>query len=140
MMENENDPLDYNALLPDGYLPTAEQLNIRVDGFPLRVVRYSHCDVPFYLVHATLRKEEEHEVELSVKRHHGIINVLPRRHEIDVRPQQGKQPGRCLMNGLSDEFGIQQVRLENVTVAGQPLRLDDIERNEFVRDLSVEPG
>ena len=97
--ENEPHPLDYNALLPEGYLPTAEQLNVRVDGVPLRVVRYSHCDVPFYMVHATLRKEEEHEVEFSVKRHHGTINVLPRRHEIDVRPQQGKQPATFRFRG-----------------------------------------
>jgi hypothetical protein len=36
------DLADHNASLPAGYLATADQVSVQVDGRPLRVVRYSH--------------------------------------------------------------------------------------------------
>ena len=91
--------IDYNACLPDGYLPTAEQVLVTVNDTPLRVVRYSHCDVPFYLVHATLPEEGEHVVALSIKRHYTQLRVYPSRRQVLVQPQRGKQPAHFTITG-----------------------------------------
>lgn len=100
-MNPQNKPqiVDFNALLPTGYLPTAEQVNVSVDGVPMRVVRYSHCDVPFYFVHASLAENVEHGLALSVKRHHGDIWVYPSRLGLEVTPQQDKQPAAFRFSG-----------------------------------------
>ncbi|MCH8475328.1 MAG: hypothetical protein LAT55_08890 [Opitutales bacterium] len=91
--------IDFNAQLPEGYLPTADQVLVKVEGTPLRVVRYSQCDVPFCFVHASLPENEEHEVALSIKRHHEEIRVYPSRLGIQVRPPEKKQPATFRIHG-----------------------------------------
>lgn len=70
---------DHNAILPPGYLPTANQVAVTVDGVPLRVVRYQHFDVPICFVHASLPEAVEHEVAVSVRRYQSWCRVYPDR-------------------------------------------------------------
>jgi hypothetical protein len=69
---------DHNAALPEGFLHTADQAVVRVDGQELRVVRYRQFDVPLYFVHASL-PEGAHEVEVVIKRHYTRAAVHPKR-------------------------------------------------------------
>jgi len=74
---------DHNAALPAGYLHTADQVEVRVSGRSLRVVRYRQFDVPLYFVHASL-VEGEHAVEVNIRRHYTRARVHPARHGIKV--------------------------------------------------------
>lgn len=84
---------DHNAVLPEGFLHTADQVAVWVNGQELRVVRYRQFDVPLYFVHASL-PEGNHEVEVSIRRHHTRVSVHPKRLGLNVDPGGRKQPVR----------------------------------------------
>ncbi|MGC9450245.1 MAG: glycoside hydrolase family 28 protein [Oceanipulchritudo sp.] len=89
---------DHNATLPGGFLHTADQAAVRVDGQELRVVRYRQFDVPLYFVHASL-PEGTHEVEVSIRRHKTQVAVHPKRLGLEVDPGGRKQPVRFTIRG-----------------------------------------
>lgn len=80
--------LDHNAALPTGYLPTADQVIVTINHEPVRVVRYSHFDVPLYFVHVSLPEGSDHDVRVQVKRHHNTWSLHPARLGIAVVPDQ----------------------------------------------------
>lgn len=59
--------MDHNSFLPKTYLPTPDQLSVRIDGQPVRVIRYQHFDEPVYFVHVSC-EAGPHEVEVSIHR------------------------------------------------------------------------
>jgi hypothetical protein len=89
---------DHNAALPHGFLQTADQVTVAVDGQDLRVVRYRQFDVPLYFVHASL-EEGEHDVAVKIKRHHTRVSVHPKRLGLAVDPVGRKQPVRFTIQG-----------------------------------------
>jgi hypothetical protein len=91
--------VDHNAALPPSYLPTADQVTVLVNGTPLRVVRYSHFDVPIYFVHASLPNGQDHEVAVTVKRYQNNYRLHPQRLGIVLSPRQLKQPVRFTVRG-----------------------------------------
>jgi hypothetical protein len=84
--------LDHNAALPSGYLPTADQVTVQVDGIPLRVVRYSHFDVPVYFVHGSLQEGVDHDVSVTIKRYQGSCRLFPERLGIRLPRPAHKKP------------------------------------------------
>lgn len=69
--------IDHNAALPNSYLPTADQIEIAIDGEAVRVVRYHTFDEPCYLVHVSWPDDaQSHELEFRIKRKYHQADLL----------------------------------------------------------------
>ena len=79
--------IDHNQHLPNGFLPTADQVVVSMDGHPLRVVRYSQFDTPIYFVHAS-PGEGLHRVSVVIKRKNHTARLHPRRLGIALEKEK----------------------------------------------------
>ena len=73
--------IDHNANLPASYLPTADQVVVKLNGESLRVVRYTSFDEPIYFVHASLPEtsRESNTLNIIIKRKYRQVGLFTSR-------------------------------------------------------------
>ena len=61
-------------ILPDHYLPQAQQIEATLNGQPLNIRRYSQLDEPCYFIHVSLPEDTPMELWLAIKRKHHTMS------------------------------------------------------------------